>query len=70
VTIKAGGLAERPVTVGIYSLYGQVMFQKELPYWPQEGYEIDTQRLPSGTYLIKLETEGLDPMIQQVVVLH
>ncbi len=68
--VKADGLGNQPVAVGIYSLYGQVMFQKELNYWPQEGYEIDTQRLPSGTYLIKLETEGLDPMIQQVVVLH
>ncbi|WP_026211535.1 T9SS type A sorting domain-containing protein [Lewinella cohaerens] len=68
--VKAPVLAEQPTSISIYSLYGQVMFQKDLAYWPQEGYDIDMQALPNGTYLIKLETEGLDPMIQQVVVLH
>jgi hypothetical protein len=68
--VKANHLVDKTTTVGIYSLYGQVMFQKELTYWPQEGYEIDTQRLPSGTYIIKLESEGTDPLIQQVVILH
>ena len=68
--VKASALTEKPVAISIYSLYGQVMFQKELPYWPQEGYDIDTKGLPNGTYIIKLETEGLNPLVQQVIVLH
>jgi hypothetical protein len=70
LSIKASVLADIPVTVGVYSLYGQVMFQKELPSWPQEGYQIDTEGLPNGTYIIKLEMEGLNPLVQQVIVLH
>jgi len=26
--------------------------------------------LPNGTYIIKLEMEGLNPLVQQVIVLH
>jgi hypothetical protein len=68
--LKADVLVDQTATLSIYSLYGQEMFRNSYPRWSVEGIRLDTQLLPNGTYIIRLEADGIDPMIQQIIVLH
>ena len=68
--VKAGGLADAPVTVAMYNLFGQEMFRQELDAWMQEGLTIDTRRFPNGTYLLRLTADGQEVQTREVVILH
>ncbi|WP_367391996.1 HYR domain-containing protein [Lewinella sp. LCG006] len=68
--VKAVNAAEEKVTVSIYSLLGQVVYQKTYADWPIEGGAIDTRLYPAGTYLLRLDTPGAEPMIEEVVILR
>ena len=52
---------EQPSTVEPYSIFGQELFRQTFQQWPQEGINIDTQRLPNGTYLLRVTREGGAP---------
>jgi hypothetical protein len=68
--VKANGLEDAPLTVALYSLLGQVIYQKTFESWPTEGVSIDTRVYPAGTYLLRLETPGAKPMIEEIVILR
>ena len=68
--INAAQWTEQPVQVAIYGLLGQEMLRQTVTAWPQEGHQINTQALPNGTYLLRLESEGKVPMVREIVVLH
>lgn len=61
---------ERPVSVSIVNLFGQVVYQTDHQQWPQEGIDIDTRQLPNGTYLLRVEQEGQMPLSREIVILH
>jgi hypothetical protein len=68
--LKSTVLIDQRVTISIYNLYGQEMLRKSYPDWSAAGTTLDTQMLPNGTYIIRLEADGINPMIREIVVLH
>ena len=61
---------EEQVNVAIYSLLGQEMHRQQFAVWPVEGLNIDTRQYPEGTYVIRLEQRGQQPIVKQFVVQH
>ncbi len=59
-----------PVTVVLYRILGQVVYQKTFKSWPTEGVSIDTRVYPAGTYLLRLDTPGAKPMMEEIVILR
>lgn len=70
LVVQAGGLTDQAVTLRVYSLLGQEMLRKDLRSWPEEGCQVNTAGLPNGTYIIRLDTDGIEPLIKEVVVIH
>jgi hypothetical protein len=70
IKVKAAGFAETQVKVSVYSLLGQVIYQETYEQWPLEGMVLDTRAYPEGTYVLRLETQGAEPMVQEFVVFH
>ncbi len=70
IKVKAVGLAETQVKVSVYSLLGQVIYQATYEQWPVEGTLLDTRAYTEGTYVLRLETQGAEPMVQEFVVFH
>jgi len=56
--------------VSVYSLFGLVVYQNTFEQWPIEGVVIDTRVYPTGTYLLHLETPGVEPMMEEIVILR
>ena len=67
--VSATDLVEQAVTVRLYNLWGQEVLRQPVDYWPQEGLQVNTTGLPSGTYLLHLEREGEAPIMQEIVIL-
>jgi len=70
VRVKAISLVEEKVTVRVYSLLGQVVYQNTFEQWPIEGVAIDTRVYPAGTYLLRVETPGEPPFMEEIVILR
>ncbi|MEM1214430.1 MAG: T9SS type A sorting domain-containing protein, partial [Bacteroidota bacterium] len=70
LVVTYGGWQERPVQVGIYSPLGQEVFRQQVDYWTPDGLTIDTKKLPAGTYLLRLDSDGEVPLTEQIVILH
>lgn len=68
--IRISNLAEKAVSLRIYSLLGQPMLEQHLPAWPVEGLTVDTHAYPSGTYLVRIESDNMDPITKEIVVIH
>ncbi len=68
--IKADGLAERPVKISLYNLFGQELSYTEIEHWTTEGLAIDTRRFPNGTYVLRLTANGHEVQTREVVILH
>ena len=67
--VSATDLVEQAVTVRLYNLWGQEVVRQAIDYWPQEGLQVNTSGLASGTYLLHMETEGKAPIMQEIVIL-
>ncbi|WP_367388491.1 T9SS type A sorting domain-containing protein [Lewinella sp. LCG006] len=70
LTVKNNDLVEQVVRLSLYSTTGQVILRQMIDYWPQEGYRINTATIPSGIYIIRLDSAGYDPMLIEVVIQH
>jgi hypothetical protein len=70
LTVKTAQLVEESVTISIYSTTGQQMLRQRIDYWPQEGYRINTTSLPSGVYILRIDSALRDPMITEVMIQH
>ena len=68
--IKATSLEDKAVSVRIYSLLGNVVFEQNVSQWSAEGLIIDAQQFPAGTYIVRMESEGIAPVTKEIVVLR
>ncbi|MEL6834122.1 MAG: T9SS type A sorting domain-containing protein, partial [Bacteroidota bacterium] len=67
--VSAGELVEQAVTIRLYNLWGQEVMRTPIAYWPQDGWEVRTTGLPSGTYLLHMEQDGKAPLMREIVIL-
>ncbi|MEL6660229.1 MAG: T9SS type A sorting domain-containing protein, partial [Bacteroidota bacterium] len=67
--VSAGELVEQAVTIRLYNLWGQEVMRTPVAYWPQDGWEVRTTGLPSGTYLLHLEQDGKAPLMREIIIL-
>jgi hypothetical protein len=71
ILLRAPEIAdEAAVTVTVYSMLGQEVFCQQMTYWPVEGLRLDTSHYPEGTYIVRIDLKGQDPITKKVVVQH
>ncbi|WP_367391080.1 HYR domain-containing protein [Lewinella sp. LCG006] len=68
--LRTAEAAEEIATVTIYSMLGQEVFCQQMTYWPVEGLRLDTSHYPEGTYILRIDLKGQEPITKKVVVQH
>ncbi|MEL7424835.1 MAG: T9SS type A sorting domain-containing protein, partial [Bacteroidota bacterium] len=70
LTVAAPKWEEGTISVRIFGLLGQQMYEQRVNHGLAEGLRIDTQSYPEGTYVIRIDMEGYDPVFEQIMIQH
>ncbi|MEO0876880.1 MAG: T9SS type A sorting domain-containing protein, partial [Bacteroidota bacterium] len=68
--LRSLAAAEKTGTIRMYSIFGQLVHEQRLSDWPAEDIRLDTRTYPAGTYVLRVEVEGMDPITREIVILH
>ncbi len=68
VQINAGNIAATSLSIGIYTLNGQLMIQQNIPVTAQQiKYRLDITSLPAGVYVVRSATI---PQLRQLLTVY